>query len=571
MPSEAIMNVSNAQVARLLRDYSAMLVVSGADRFKAKAYRVAAETIESMQTDLATFISSGHDLQELPGVGKAISSVIREILQTGQMPQLENLSSHLDPVLVELASRPGLDSKRVATVYKKLQIGSLAELQERSESGVILEKFGSRMDFHIRQGLANRPRMLIKRADQTAAPIEDFIRSIVGLTRVELTGSLRRRQETIGDLNFLVTGDSARNTFKHFQSYAGVESSEQQGPGRIVCRLTSGTNVTLNWTRPEAWGLNWILTTGSEGHLGDLKRAGDEMEIELTERGLSRRHVKIADERSVYVALKMTFIEPELREGRGEVQAALESRLPDLVRLADIKGDLHMHTTASDGVNTLAEMAASAQEKGYKYVAITDHSRSLKIANGLSEDRLREHILAIDALNSQLKGFTVLKSAEVDILEHGNLDYSDELLQELDLTVCSVHSHFTLSKEQNTERILRAMDNPYFNILGHPTGRLLLKRPGYEIDIDRILTHAKQNGCFLEINSNPNRLDLSGEHAKLAKDLGLKIAINTDAHSIRELDFMPFGINQARRAWLARDDVLNALPVARLKRALRRS
>lgn len=229
-----------------------------------------------------------------------------------------------------------------------------------------------------------------------------------------------------------------------------------------------------------------------------------------------------------------------------------------------------MHTTASDGVNSLAEMAAAAQAKGYRYIAITDHSRSLKIANGLSEDRLRAHINAIDKLNSRLKGFTVLKSAEVDILEDGSLDYSDSVLNELDLTVCSIHSRFALSKEQHTARILRAMDNPYFSILGHPTGRLLLRRPGYEIDLPRILDHAKQNGCYLEINSNPNRLDLSDEDAKLAKDMGVSLAINTDAHSITELEFLPLGINQARRAWLTKSDVLNCLPLTKLKRALRR-
>jgi DNA polymerase (family 10) len=271
----------------------------------------------------------------------------------------------------------------------------------------------------------------------------------------------------------------------------------------------------------------------------------------------------------VYRTLGLQFIEPELREGRGEIEAALKKALPALVEVADLQGDLHMHTTASDGGNSIEEMAAAAQEKGYRYIAITDHSQSLKITNGLTEKRLREHIRAIEKVNARLKDFVILKSAEVDILEDGTLDYSNGMLKQLDFTICSVHSRFALNKEQQTERIMRAMDNPYFKILGHATGRLLLKRQGYDLDMERIMRHAKDRGCFFEINSSPNRLDLSDEHAKLAKQLSIKIAVNTDAHSIHELDFIAAGINQARRGWLEPADVLNTLPIAKLLKVLR--
>jgi DNA polymerase (family 10) len=270
-------------------------------------------------------------------------------------------------------------------------------------------------------------------------------------------------------------------------------------------------------------------------------------------------------EETVYSTLGLSYIPPELREGRGEIEAARSGTLPKLIEISDLRGDLHMHTVASDGGNSLCEMAAAAKDLGYEYIAITDHSQSLKITNGLTEKRLLAHIRAIDKLNSKLSGITILKSAEVDILEDGKLDYSNAVLKELDLTICSIHSRFSLGVTAQTERIMRAMDNRYFNILGHATGRLLLKREGYGIDVEKLIKHAAASGCFFEINSSPNRLDLSDEHARMAKDAGVKIAINTDAHSIRELGFISAGINQARRAWLERKDVLNASSLTKLK------
>jgi DNA polymerase (family 10) len=329
-------------------------------------------------------------------------------------------------------------------------------------------------------------------------------------------------------------------------------------------RLSAGRTVTIEWTPAKNWGYAQILATGSGEHVEQL-RAHDRKRFSIKALGKNA-----SSEDAVYSKLGLKYIEPELREARSEIETAAANELPTLVEVADIRGDLHMHTTASDGVNSIREMARAAQDRGYSYIAIADHSQSLKITNGLTEKRLFAHIKAIDKLSARLDGFTILKSAEVDILEDGTLDYSNAALKELDLTICSIHSRFALDKQAQTERVMRAMDNPYFNILGHATGRLLLKREGYELDIERIIQHASDRGCHFEINSSPDRLDLSDEHAKMAKDAGIKIAINTDAHSIRELNFISAGVDQARRGWLEKQDVLNTYSLAKLKKLLRR-
>jgi DNA polymerase (family 10) len=396
---------------------------------------------------------------------------------------------------------------------------------------------------------------------------ESYLASQCGASRVEPIGSLRRKKDTVSDLGFLVAGNRASIIFKRFAGFGAVQSSAPSGRQELLSQLSGGRSVKLIWTPEEAWGLALLQHTGAPAHLEALKQRAAVRKVRLTRAGLGER---AADEARIYRALGLAPIEPELREGRGEIQAAATGELPQLVTAGDLKGDLHMHTTASDGANSIEEMVQAALERGYKYIAITDHSQSLKIANGLSEDRLFEQIREIDRINAKLRGITILKSAEVDILEDGRLDYSNAALRELDLTVCSVHSKFALDSRRQTERIKRAMDNPYFNILGHATGRLLLQREGYAPDMEQLVAHARACGCFFEINSSPNRLDLSDEHARMAKDAGVKIAINTDAHSISELRFIAAGIHQGRRGWLEPRDVLNTFSLSKLKASLRR-
>jgi len=559
--------ITNATIAGLLRRYAGVLALQGANRFKVKAYRRAADTIETSPESMAQLLSRGQDLAELPAIGAAISALIAEIVRTGMISRLEQAAGELAPGLLELAGKPGLDPKKILRLYKKLQIASPAELREKLDAGEVRTLLGQRLDFQLRQALDPRPRMLLWAAEKLVPGFKSYLASQCGASRVEPIGSLRRKKDTVSDLGFLVAGERASIIFKRFAGFGAAQSSVSLGRKEILFELSGGRSVKLIWTPEEAWGLAMLQHTGSPAHLEALKRRAAERKIRLTRAGLRKR---AADEAQIYRALGLDPIEPELREGRGEIQAAATGELPQLVAVGDLKGDLHMHTTASDGAHSIEDMALAALKRGYKYIAITDHSRSLKIANGLSEKRLFQQIREIDRINAKLRGITILKSAEVDILEDGRLDYSNAALRELDLTVCSVHSKFALDSRRQTERIKRAMDNPYFNILGHATGRLLLQREGYAPDMEKLIAHASACGCCFEINSSPNRLDLSDEHARMAKEAGVKIAISTDAHSISELQFITAGINQGRRGWLEPRDVLNAFSLSRLKASLRR-
>lgn len=559
--------VTNAQVADLLRRYAAVLSLEGADKFKLRAYRRAAETIEGLHQSIEDLATAG-TLTDLPGIGKAIGEIVGEIVTTGKLARLEAKAAALPPELAEIGTRPALDPKIVARVYKKLGIGSLRELQHALTTGRIREALGSRAEQHVRRGLDDRPRHLLWSIEDFAESVERYLQSLPEVTAVAPAGSLRRKQDTVGDLNFVVTGKRAAVIFKQFEQFGAVQSTEARGANGRLFKMSSGITVHLQWSPREIWGLALVLSTGSAAHVARLRQRAAKMKLKLTPVALRAKGVDCSREAAIYSALGLSLIPVEAREDRGEIELAAKKKFPKLITIADIRGDLHMHTTASDGANTIAEMAAAARERGYEYIAITDHSQSLKITNGLTEQRLRKHIKEIDKLNRKTSGLRILKSAEVDILEDGRLDYSDSMLKQLDFTICSIHSRFALNKQKQTERILRAMDNRYFNILGHATGRLLLKREGYELDIERILEHAKANGCLFEINSSPNRLDLSDEHAKLARDLGIKIAINTDAHAIRELDFLSAGINQARRAWLRPNDVVNSMPLEKLRKFL---
>jgi DNA polymerase (family 10) len=564
IPAAPRATLSNAEIARQLSSLAQLLTTQRANPFKVKAYRRAADTLASLGESVSELVRGGADLTQFAGIGPAIASAIREIVETGGLRQLEGLRTTVGAEVAALSEYPRLDPKRVLSAYKKLGIASVPELQAKLESGELGRQLGPRMEQHVRSALSEADQILLYDADPIAEEVKRFLLETCRANRVEPSGDYRRRVEVIGELSFLIETDDFRAVVKKLQRYGGRCELLNATNGRATLRLSAGILLTVENASPKKWGVALIVATGSDAHLEQLEALGPGLEK------LAKAKESFPSEADAYRKLGLSFIEPELREGHDEVKLAAKDRLPLLVTLEDIRGELHAHSTSSDGAHTIEQMAVAARKRGYDYLGITDHSQSLKIARGVSEEKLWEQIAFIDQLNARLTGIRVLKSAEVDILADGSLDYPDALLRELDYTICSIHSRFALNKEQQTKRILRAMDNPHFTILGHATGRLLLRRTGYEIDIERVIAHAKKRGCFFEINSSPDRLDLSVAHARLAREAGIKIAICTDAHSIREFDFIRWGIDQARRAGLEKKSILNCLSWTELKRAIKR-
>ena len=419
--------------------------------------------------------------------------------------------------------------------------------------------------------LKRETRFKLASVEAYAGAVLANLRDLPGVEKIEAAGSYRRRKETVGDLDFVVASRSPAKVVERFTAMPEAANVLAAGPTKASLVLKSGIQVDLRVVAPASYGAALLYFTGSKAHNIALRRMAQERGLKINEYGVYRDAESIAGETeaSVYQALGLPYIEPELREETGEIEAAGRDALPKLVRLADVKGDLHVHTSATDGMNTLEEMARAARERGLEYLAITDHSRRLTVAHGLDAARLRRQGEAIDRLNAQTRGFTILKGIEVDILKDGTLDLPDEALRELDLVVAAIHSDFALSREQQTARILRALDNKYVTILAHPTGRLLLERDPYEIDMPRIMRAARARGCFLEINAHPDRLDLGDAHCRMAKSEGVKLSLGTDAHRVGDLDNLAFGIDYARRGWLEADDIVNTRSLKSLKALLR--
>ncbi len=555
--------LSNAEIADRLASLAQLLASRKENIYKKRAYQRAAAKIRTLSESLDELVRNDGDLTRYAGIGDAIAGAIREIVLTGRLGTLEKLRLEVTPELASISAHPRLDPQRVLRIYKKLGIASVEALREKLENGAIEAALGVRMAQHVRQGVTETRAMLLYRADDLRAAVADFLLDQCRVRRAEAVGDYRRRVEVIEELAFLVeTGDFA-SVVSRLERYGGRMPLLSSTKDSALFAHSSGILLRIHVADTPDWGVALIQCTGSKAHLRKLARiTGSLPELKSKE--------PFHTERALYQHFGLSFIEPELREGHDEVERAAAGTLPVLVTTNDICGELHAHSTASDGAHSIEQMAGAARDLGYQYLGITDHSQSLKIARGVSVEDMWRQIRWIDELNQRLDGIRVLKSAEVDILADGTLDYPDDLLRELDYTVCSVHSRFGLGKVQQTERILRAMDNRYFHILGHATGRLLLKRPGYEIEMERIIAQAQQNGCFFEINSSPDRLDLSAEHARLAHAAGIRIAVSTDAHSTREFGSVRYGIDQARRAGLDKSSVLNCLPWRTLAPLFRR-
>jgi DNA polymerase (family 10) len=573
------MPVHNADIAALFEEIADRLEIQGANPFRIRAYRNAARTLGELPQEARALLEKGGDLTRLPGIGDDLAAKIQEIVGTGRCSLLERLRRELPPAVTELLRIPGLGPKRVKALYHDLEVQTVEQLYRAARDGLIraLPGFGEKTELNILQAVeahaSQTHRFKLAVAAQYAEALTSFLQTAPGVKQVAIAGSFRRMRETVGDLDILVTATANSPVMQHFTAYDEVAEILSAGSTRASVVLKSGLQVDLRVVEEKSYGAALCYFTGSKAHNIAIRRIAQQLGLKINEYGVFRGTERIAgeDEVSVYRSVGLPFIPPELREDRGEIEAAHAGSLPRLVEFADLRGDLHAHTRATDGHDSLREMALAAQALGLEYLAITKHSRHLTVAHGLDPLRLARQCEEIDRLNLELDGITLLKGIEVDILEDGSLDLPDEALGRLDLVIGAVHSQFHLSRAKQTGRILRAMDHPHFTLLAHPSGRLIDRREPYDVDMLRIIRHARDRGCFLELNAHPDRLDLLDSQCQMAKEEGVLVSINSDAHSSFDFSNLKYGVGQARRGWLEKDDVLNTRPLAALRRLLKRT
>jgi DNA polymerase (family 10) len=561
----------NSEVARILYEVADILELQGV-QFKPTAYRKAARNIESLTKELEEIRKEG-GLREIPGVGEAIAKKIEEMLSTGHIRYLDELKEEFPAGLLQIIDVPDIGPKTAMHLYRELKITNLADLKHAAEQHQIreLKGFGERSEERILHGIAllerRSGRMLLGYAYPVAEGMVEYIRRKANLEKVSLGGSLRRMKETIGDIDILVGSNDPQWVMDIFTTHPQVEEVVERGQTKASVRLREGVQVDLRVVEEVQYGAALQYFTGSKDHNVALRQMAIDRGLKLNEYGLFRKDSNevVAREREedIYQALGLEIMPPEMRENRGEIQASIAHRLPNLVGLNDIRGDLHVHTLASDGNATIEEIAYACKRKGYEYVGITDHSEALKIANGLSVERLRGN-MDIARNVSSLVEVKVLIGAEVEILENGKFDYPDDVLRQLDFVVGAVHSKFTMPEKEMTERVLTALSNDNMTILAHPTGRVLEQREPYALDMDRVMQAAKDHGVCLELNAFPERLDLNDIYCRKAKEMGVRVAISTDSHSIAQLDNMRYGVATARRGWLDAQDVLNTMGLVSL-------
>lgn len=575
------MPIHNNDVADIFDEVADLLEIRGENAFRVRAYRNAARTVGGLSRSVAELAADEKGLDGLPGIGKDLSDKIRTIVKTGKLPLLEDLKRELPEGLSTLMKVRGLGPKKVAALYKELKVASLADLKKAASQGKIRELpgFSVKTEQALLEELGRTKvtehgpeRFKLAVAEQIVTPLYEELKKVKDVEDIAIAGSYRRRAETVGDVDILVAAEKSPAVMDEFVRYDDVQKVLAEGGTKASVLLRGGLQVDLRVVSKKSFGAALHYFTGSKSHNIAVRIMGVKRKLKINEYGVFRGKKMIAGrtEEGVYKQVGLPYIEPELREDRGELQAAAAGKLPHLVRLEDIKGDLHTHTKATDGRYSAEQMAEAAKKRGYGYLAVTDHSKHVTVARGMDAARLAMAVKEIDKLNGKLKGITLLKSIELDILADGALDLPDGILSELDLVVCSIHYNFNLSKEKQTERVIRAMDNRLVNVFCHPSGRLINERPPYEIDLDKVMKAAVERGCYLELNAHPDRLDLDDVHCQRAKEMGLKLAISTDAHSTDDLDLMRFGIGQARRGWLEPGDVINTRPLAELRKLLKR-
>lgn len=577
--------MDNRTIAQLLGETADLLEIDNGDSFRIRSYRRAAEAVESSTIQLSEIANDPKKLLEIPGIGKGMAANIREMEETGTLPLREQLLAKYRPGMLQMMKLPGMGPKTVAFLWESIQVGSVDELEAAIAAEKLndLPRFGKKQIEKLRKGIEdykkNSGRFLIDDAETAAEKLIAYLRAFPGLDVIEPAGSLRRGRETVGDLDILVTGPACAEenvdaAVEYTAAYPPIADLIAKGQNKVSFRLRNGLQVDVRLLPAASYGAALQYFSGSKMHNVTLRQRALKRGYTLNEYALARMDdgsvVAGRTEEEIYAALGMDWIPPEMRENNGEIEAAEAHRLPALIELGDIRGDVHMHTTVTDGRNTILEMAEAAIAHGYEYIAITDHTKNLAMTFGLDDERTLEHIERIREADAALNGrIRVFPGIEVDILSDGALDLSDEVLAQIDVVIASVHSLFNQPEQEMTERVLRAIENPYVRILGHPTGRLLLRREGFRINLPAVLRRAAELGVSVEHNAYPDRLDLCDRDLRLAKELGCKIVINTDSHHTSHMEKMRYGVQQLRRAWLQREDVVNTRPAKEFLGALR--
>jgi len=582
--------MENKAIASLLYETADLLEIDGQDVFRIRSYRRAAEAIDALPQQVRDLIQEPKKLLEVPGIGKGMLTNLQELFASGTIGVHAEMLAKYKPSMLDLLKIQGLGPKTISLIWSAYQVADVDGVEKLAQEGKIriLPRMGEKHEQKLLKAIESyrklTGRFLISVAAETAEALAEHLAKLRGIDKVTPAGSLRRGRETVGDLDLLVTGkaceteESRQQVMEHILLFPGLTDVIARGDNKISFHLRNHMQVDVRLLAAESFGAALVYFTGSKSHNILLRQRALKMGFTLNEYGLVRlddeKRVASKTEEDIYAALKVDYIPPELRESLGEIEAADKHALPELITVEDLRGDVHMHTVETDGKNTIEEMAEAARERGYEYMAITDHSKNLAMANGLDDARAVQHIARIrevdKKLNAQKKSIRVLAGIEVDILADGSLDLSDSVLEQMDLVIASVHSHFNQEASEMTDRLLKAISNKRVSILGHPTGRQLLRRDAYAMDMEALLDAAARQKVAMELNSYPERLDLNDRHLRMAKERGVKIVINTDSHHTSHMAKVRYGVLQARRAWLAKDDVLNTLPVAKFLKAVGR-
>ena len=577
--------MDNKAIAGILYETADLLEIDGQDSFRVRSYRNAAEAIEALPHQVSNLIAEPKKLLEVPGIGKGMLANLQHLFQEGNVEVHAELLKKYRPSMLELLKIQGLGPKTIALIWSAYQVSDLDGVEKLAREGKIRElpRMGEKHEQKLLKAIEDYRRIggrfLLDTAEQLAEKLVAHLLEAPGVEKVTPAGSLRRGRETVGDLDVLVTGkgccadESREQIAQHLLRFPGLMEIIAKGENKVSFRQRNGMQVDVRLLPPESFGAALQYFTGSKAHNVALRQRALKMGYTLSEYSLANledeKPVAGRSEEEIYAKLKLDFIPPELRENLGELEAAARHELPQLLELSDIRGDVHMHTVETDGRNTIEEMAEAARERGYQYMAITDHSKNLAFANGLTDERALAHIERIQAVGKKMKGIRIFAGVEVDILADGTLDLSDSVLEKMDIVIASVHSHFNQDRATMTERLLKAISNPNTSIIGHPTGRQLLRRDAYPFDVDAILQSAAKHKVAMELNSYPDRLDLCDVHLRMAKQHGVKIVVNTDSHHTSHMEKIRYGVTQARRAWLTKDDVLNTLPAPDFAKAMK--